>query len=379
MQPLKGERIVLYTELSNVDSSLCEALTQQLPELDIRQVTSMTAYMSLLREQSCSVTVLDYDISDMREAELLARLRLLDEEPEVLIISRCDNPDVIKRIAQSNRRYVVRDGQLIRSLSHAIRDILRTRRLEREMESLRFNLVRANAQLQERNDRLDDFCATLAHDIRVPLSALSLKIEHLLERQSGTLDSKSRALLEGSLESTRQVLRVVEATYDMSRSRAGTVSMSPLDLKQVIEGVTREIQLTVNRGLQVACEDLPLIRGNRALLERVVLNLIGNSVKYSDQEIVRVVFRAIPAEHPKDESLVQIECLDNGPGIHSQDRAEIFSMFSRGNNQRDKDGLGVGLSIVERIVELHGGTVRLLETEEANQGCRFLISLPQAS
>lgn len=379
MEPLQRERIVLYTDLCKVDSGLYEALARHLPDLDIRQATDMTAYMSLVREQPCSVTVLDYDIPDMREAELLARLRLLDEEPEVLIMSRCDTSDVIKRIAQSNRRYVVRDSQLIRSLSQAIRDTLRIRRLEREMASLRLNLVRANAELQERNDRLDDFCTTLAHDIRVPLSALSLKIEHLLERQSGTLDSKSQALLQSSVESTRQVLRVVEATYDMSRSRAGTVLMAPLNLKELIEGVAREIQLTVDRGLEVACEDLPLVRGNRALLERVLLNLIGNSVKYSDQEIVRVVFRALPAEHEDVEALVRIECLDNGPGIHGEDQADIFSMFSRGSKQRDKDGLGVGLSIVESIVELHGGTVQLLGAQEADQGCRFLISLPQAS
>lgn len=378
MQPLSQERIVLYTDLSNIDPSLGEALTRLLPELDIRQATSLSAYMSLLREQSCAVTVLDYDIADMRAAELLARLRLLDDEPEVLIISRCDNPDVIKCIAQSNRRYVVRDSQLIPSLSQAIRDMLRIRRLEREMARLRFNLVRANEQLQERNDRLDDFCTTLAHDIRVPLSALSLKIEHLLERQVGTLDSKSRALLTSSIESTRQVLRVVEATYDMSRLRAGAVSMSPLNLKELIEGVASEIQVTANRRLEVACGDIPLLRGNRALLERVVLNLIGNSVKYSDQEIVRVVFRTVSHEHENDSKLIRIECLDNGPGISSEDQEEMFSMFSRGSNQRDRDGLGVGLSIVESIVELHGGTVRLLEAEGANQGCRLLISLPQA-
>lgn len=379
MQTLRSERIVLYCEESSFEPSLSEALREHFPDLEILQTDSLGAYMSLLQEQPCSVTILDYDIAEARAAELLARVRLLDEEPEALIVSRCDNPDVIKRIAESNRRYVVRDNQLIRSLAQAIRDTLRIQKLEREMATLRSNLVRTNAELQERNDRLDDFCTTLAHDIRVPLSALSLKIEHLLERQGTALDPKGRASLVSSVVSARHVLSVVEATYDMSRLRVARVSMSPLNLKGLIERVAREVEITSRRRLEVICGDLPSIQGNGALLERVFLNLIGNSVKYSDQETVRVEFRVVSRDCEDDSPCVWIECMDNGPGIPDEDKEAVFLMFRRGSEQRDTDGLGVGLSVVKSVIELHGGEARLGEVVEGGRGCRLLISLPQTA
>jgi signal transduction histidine kinase len=239
------------------------------------------------------------------------------------------------------------------------------------------NLVRANAELQERNDRLDDFCSTLAHDIRVPLSALSLKLEHLDESQGEALDSKGRVSLKSAVESTRHVLRVVEATYDMSRLRTTRVSMSPLNLRELIERVASEIELAAHRRLEVSCEDMPIIRGNSALLERVFLNVIGNSVKYSDQETVQVRFRVVSREGEDESRYVWIECLDNGPGIRGEDQDGVFLMFRRGSHPRDKDGLGVGLSVVKSVVELHGGEARLGEVMTGERGCRLLISLPQ--
>lgn len=379
MQTPIAERIVIYCGESGADARLSEALSERFPDLEIRQTDCLESCLNLLEERSCAVTILDYDIAQARDAELLTRLRLLDEEPEVLIISRCDNPEVIRRIAVSHRRYVVKDSQLIGALAQAIRDTLRIRRLEREAASLRSNLVRANAELQERNDRLDEFCTMLAHDIRVPLSALSLKIEHLQEQQGDSLDSRGRVALASSVESARHVLRLVEATYDMSRLRVAKVSMSPLNLKELVERVAVEVKLTAHRPLEVSCESMPLIYGNSALLERVFLNVIGNSVKYSDQDTVRVQFRVLSREGEYDSRYSWIECRDNGPGIRREDQESVFLMFRRGSDQRDKEGLGVGLSVVKSVVELHGGEARLGDVMEGDRGCRLLISLPHVA
>jgi len=378
MLPPNPGRIILFTDRSSIDTGLRASLREQVPELEILHANSTQDYLSLVRERPCAVAVLDYDIPGIRDTELLARLRLLDDEPEVLLLSRCESSSVIKRIAESNRRYVVRDSQVVSSLSLAIRDLMRIRRLELEMATLRANLVRANARLQEQNDRLDDFCVTLAHDIRVPLSALSLKMEYLLDGPARSLDERGRGTLARSVDAVHHLLRVVEATYDLSRLGRREISMCRVDIKSLVLRVSGEIRATTSGGLEVECDDIPAVQGNEALLERVFLNLMSNSVKYSNQQTTRVTFRAINSPHSDDSELVCIECGDNGPGIAKIDQGQVFAMFRRGCNKADKEGLGVGLAIVQRIVELHSGSVSC-EEQGKGGGCRLVLRLPSAT
>lgn len=376
MLPQNPERIVLFTDSSSIDTSLRALLQEQVPGLEILHAGSTQGYLSLVRERPCAVAILDYDIPGIREAELLARLRLLDDEPEVLLLSRCESSSVIKRIAESNRRYVVRDSQVVSSLSLAIRDLMRIRRLEREMATLRANLVRANARLQEQNDRLDDFCVTLAHDIRVPLSALSLKMEYLLDGPARSLDERGRGTLARSVDAVHHLLRVVEATYDLSRLGRDEISMSRVDIKKLVLRVSGEIRATTTGVLEVECGDIPPVQGNEALLERVFLNLMSNSIKYSNQQTTRVTFQSGAEGHTDDPKFVWLVCGDNGPGIPKVDQGQVFGMFKRGGNKDAKEGLGVGLAVVQRIVELHGGSVHC-EDNSVEGKCQIVLRLPR--
>jgi len=377
MLPSNPERIVLFTDSSSIDASLEASLREQVPALEILHASSTQDYLSLVRESPCAVAVLDYDIPGIREAELLARLRLLDDEPEVLLLSRCESSSVIKRIAESNRRYVVRDSQVVSSLSLAIRDLMRIRRLEREMATLRANLVRANARLQEQNDRLDDFCVTLAHDIRVPLSALSLKMEYLLDGPARSLDERGRGMLASSVDAAHHLLRVVEATYDLSRLGRSEISRARVDVKELVRRVSDEMRATMTSCLEVECDDIPAVLGNEALLERVFLNLMSNSVKYSNQQTTRVTFQCGEEGHTDDPKFVSLVCGDNGPGIPKVDQGQVFGMFKRGGNKDAKEGLGVGLAVVQRIVELHGGSVHCQDNSVEGK-CQIVLRLPRA-
>lgn len=372
-----AERVLFFTDYSSLDSALRASLCEHVPDLEIHPANSVQGYLSVVQERGCALAVLDYDIASIRETELLARLRLLDDEPEVLLLSRCDSTSVIKRIAESNKRYVVRDSQVVSALSLAIRDLMRIRRLEREMSTLRSNLVRANAMLEEQNDRLDDFCVTLAHDIRVPLSALSLKIEYLLDGQAKALNKKGQEMLASSADTVHRLMRVVESTYDLSRLGQSEVSMSPVDVKDLVLRVSNEMPKEANHVLELECDDFPPVLGNEDLLQRVFLNLMHNSVKYSGQQTTKLSFKYIRPERADEVSQVQIECGDNGPGIPSVDQERVFAMFQRGSNRGDKDGLGIGLAIVRRIVELHRGTVTCIDHGNQGNG-RLVLCLPRA-
>ncbi len=371
------DRIVLLSDRSSIDSALSTSLREYVPELEVYQATSVQGCISLFQEQECALAVLDFDLPCIHDSELLARLKLLDNEPEILLLSRCESPSIIKRIAESNKRYVVRDNQVVGSLSLAIRDLMRIRRLEREMAMLQANLVQANVKLQEQNDRLDDFCVTLAHDIRVPLSALALKIEHLSETQLHALNDKGRKILTSSVSAVHQLMGVVEATYDLSGLGERRVTMTNIDIKDVVERVAREVVATNNRRVEVMCDDIPAVIGNDSLLQRVFLNLIGNSVKYSYREVTTVSIRYVTSPSHQESDFIQVDCIDNGPGIPLEDYGQVFSMFKRGSNRGEKDGLGVGLAVVQRIVELHQGSVQLLAPSD-ECGCRVRISLPRA-
>jgi signal transduction histidine kinase len=127
--------------------------------------------------------------------------------------------------------------------------------------------------------------------------------------------------------------------------------------------------------IKVGIEGLPVVWGNAEMLRRVFFNLLGNAVKYHDkpQIIINIACQQIRARSLG--RYCDISVTDNGPGIPAEDCQRVFSMFSRSAaNAQGKEGLGVGLAVVQRIVELHYGQVRVEST--LGQGTKFVLCLP---
>jgi signal transduction histidine kinase len=243
------------------------------------------------------------------------------------------------------------------------------------MSVIQERLTAANAKLEEKNRRLDDFCATIAHDIRGPLASLILKTEYIVDAYQESLDQRCTRLLTRAAESAHRLIGVVQGMYEFAKVGAGIVRFEMVDLRELVSEVIGDLNIEDSVEIKIGVGSLPNVWGNPSLLRRVFVNLLSNSIKYSDKEEVCINLGCEGEVVQGDERFVKLYVEDNGPGIASEEIATIFEMFKRGRSHKDQtDGMGIGLAVVQRVVELHHGTIEL--TSERGHGCRFTFLLP---
>lgn len=352
-----------------------DRLLLAIPGAHIIETHSFDSYQEALGGGEFDVVVIDYDLPGIQSSEVLAQLKVLDHEPDVLLLSRCTDAGTIRKISQSQKRYVVRDELWLEAMSRAVRDMLRIRRLEREMVLVRGRLTESNRQLEEKNLRLDEFCATIAHDIRSPLAGLILKVEYILDKYGEGFDKKCADMLGRSAESAQRLVGIVQAMYEFAKLGRKSATFDSVELAPIVREVLADIKGSAGRQVTLEVSNMPPVRGNIDLLRRVFLNLFSNSIKYGDKEWVIISVTSDGIVNDGDDRYLHISVRDNGPGICAEDADSIFKMFTRGSaSPAAMDGLGVGLAVVERIIELHHGKIELIQ--DGQSGCCFKFSLP---
>ena len=247
-----------------------------------------------------------------------------------------------------------------------VRDVGERRRAEAEREAL-------VGELKAKNRELELFSSTVSHDLKSPLITVSGFLD-LLERDLAAGDQKRVA---------RDVERIRSATRSMGRqldellalSRAGRVIDRPesVDLGVLVEEVLGLLAGSLNeRRVDVRVEpDLPSVLGDRSRLREVVQNLLENAIKFLRDE--KKPWIRVAGERRGEEVILQIE--DNGIGIEPQHQERIFGVFER--LHPTLDGSGLGLALVQKIIEVHGGRV-WVESPGKGAGSIFFVALPAA-
>ncbi len=230
---------------------------------------------------------------------------------------------------------------------------------------------------EEASHLKDEFLATASHELRTPLNAIVGWV-HVL--QSGALrdDEQRRQAVNAIDRNAKSQTRLIEDLLDVSRMIQGRVSLtvSPLDLRRVLEAAVDTIRhaamaKNITISLELPPETIPVI-GDEQRLQQVAWNLLANSVKYTprgghvDVSLARERGRAV------------ISVKDSGEGIDSSLLPHVFEPFRQGaSSSTMRSGLGLGLAIVRRLVDLHGGRIAA-ESEGAGRGATFTVSLPLA-
>ena len=236
----------------------------------------------------------------------------------------------------------------------------------------------ARAEAETANRMKDEFLATVSHELRTPLNAI-IGWSHML--RAGKLDQATTAkAIETIDRNAKSQAQLVEDILDVSRVITGKLhlSMSPLDAAAIINAAIDSVQLAADSKeieLEVTLDPTARqILGDASRLQQVVWNLLSNAIKFTPNG-GRV---AVRLKRVGDEAQIQVN--DTGVGIHGDFLPHMFDRFRQadGTTTRRYGGLGLGLSIVRHLVELHGGTVRAASAGE-NQGSTFTISLPLSS
>jgi PAS domain S-box-containing protein len=233
----------------------------------------------------------------------------------------------------------------------------------------------AEEALRESDRRKNEFLATLAHELRNPLAALSMGLQ--LARRKNEMDPALKHSLQMMDRQLGQLVRLVDDLLDIGRISAGKIELhlDSIKLSEVLTNSLEEVRATLeSRGHDVRFQIQPgphRVRGDSARLTQVLANLIENAAKYTKPGgRIRV---SLSQENRTE--VVRVE--DNGIGIPSDELTRVFDLFSqlRVHQGMASEGLGIGLSIVRKLVELHGGTVNA-SSAGLGHGSTFTVCLP---
>lgn len=263
-----------------------------------------------------------------------------------------------------------------RTRQYEIRDLLQAaQRASQERARLHAEALESRAAAESANRIKDEFLAVVSHELRTPLNAI-LGWATLLER--GQLDAERRAQGIETIERNARVqAQLIEDLLDVSRIISGTlrlhvqqVELIPV-LEQALNAVAPAAEAKGLRVVRIFDPDAGQISGDPARLQQVVWNLLSNAVKFTPKG------GRIQVTLERNNSHVQVRVADNGRGIASQYLAAIFERFRQidSSTTRSYGGLGLGLSIVRQLVELHGGSVTA-DSPGEGQGSTFTVRLP---
>jgi signal transduction histidine kinase len=230
-------------------------------------------------------------------------------------------------------------------------------------------------QLEVASQHKSQFLANMSHELRTPLNAILGYTELILDDIYGETPAKMRSVLERVQRNGKHLLGLINDVLDLSKIEAGqlTLSLGDYSIKDVVHSVFSAVESLANEkklALRIEVPNtLPVGRGDERRLTQVLLNLVGNAIKFTDQGEVAVKASAMNGTYT-------LSVCDTGPGIPEADRAKIFEEFQQADSSatKKKGGTGLGLSISRRIVEMHGG--RIWVESEVGKGSTFSVSLP---
>jgi signal transduction histidine kinase/ActR/RegA family two-component response regulator len=257
------------------------------------------------------------------------------------------------------------DGQIYAALV-TTKDVTDEVRGREELEA-------ARTIAEEANHLKDEFIAALSHELRTPLQPILGWTEVL--RRHGNLDAVTTQALEAIRRNIRQQVRLVDDLLDLSRIVHGKLALrfETFDLREQVRAAAepfeeaaalKRIRLTLN----LPPEPIPMW-GDGARVQQIAANLISNAVKFTPAGGL-IAVQLVATE---SEALLEIE--DTGEGIAPDELAVIFEPFGQGASSRRRGGLGIGLNLVKRLVELHGGSVDV-SSEGRGYGSLFRVRLP---
>jgi signal transduction histidine kinase len=237
-------------------------------------------------------------------------------------------------------------------------------------------LESSNLQLSEMNRMKDVFLSTASHELKTPLTSV-IAYSELLDDHVGALSAGQRAEFLRRLQGeAKRLLALIDDILDLSRLETGKLVLrrEHLSLNAVVRAaVETALPLAEKHGVSIdqrLDETLPEIEIDEVKTRQVVVNLLANAIKFSrDRDTISVATRA-------DEGYVVVEIGDHGPGIEPSESAHIFELFGQGvrEGERQASGIGIGLHLVKRITELHGGHVGV--NSVLGQGSTFWVRLP---
>ena len=263
------------------------------------------------------------------------------------------------------RDYAEEDVSFVQSVANILAEAIERQQYQQELEEL-------VADLEESNERLEQFAYAASHDLQEPLRMVSSYLQLLERRYGDALDEDAEEFLEFAVDGADRMRAMIQGLLQYSRIETKGDPFEPTDLDSILDEVLTDLQLRVERSdADVTSDPLPVVQGDADQLRQVFQNLLDNAMEYAGDDPPRV---HISSEKRGDEWIISVH--DDGIGIEPGDADRIFEVFNRLHTHEEYDGTGIGLALCERIIERHGGDIWVESTP--GEGSTFSFTLPDA-
>jgi two-component system sensor histidine kinase/response regulator len=380
IQPTVQPNRVLAVDDSDDNLFLIEAILDG-EEYDLSCAKSGEEALGQIAKAPPDIILLDIMMPGMNGYEVTQKIRQDTSLPyiPILLITAHDNTSLVEGLDAGADDFI-RKPVDIEELRARVRSLIR----------LKQTIDAQTHMLRQR----DDFVARLTHDLRTPLVAANRMLKLCIEEAFGAVANDAKTAMGDTIKNNQQLLDMVNTLLEVYRHEAGykTIARTPLNLYEMVATVVEELRplanekslefkLTDASGQRITNPDAYEIQGDAMELRRVITNLIGNAIKFTDQGMVHVQLEQ-QAKGPTPTGEFQLTkpvkhwivltVVDTGVGISEEDQGEIFKWFRQGKQRRS--GSGLGLHLACRIIGMHGGSIEV--ESEVDQGSTFRMYLP---
>jgi len=277
---------------------------------------------------------------------VLAPVAFLAEEVRQVV-----SGDVRREVRADGPREIVQLGEDVDAMRyHILRDLADAQAVNQRLDEQARDLERSNRDLEQ-------FAYVASHDLQEPLRKVSSFCQLLQRRYGGQLDERADQYIEFAVDGAQRMQRLINDLLSFSRVGRTTEAFDAVDLGALAVTATTQLEgVREQVGGEFVLGELPVVRGDRGLLLQLLVNLLGNGLKFHREGVAPVV--RVHAERSTDHW--EITVADNGIGIEPEYAEKVFVIFQRLHGRDRYAGTGIGLALAKKIVEFHGGRIGLL-------------------